>query len=274
MTGQRDRLKQILLLLTGLALVTSGVVSAQSLTDQGYWGDRERGWFWGEVDPKEEETTPKVEPEPPRAKAPETTQTARERLEALREEVEEAKALAILEPTEENVSAYMAIQKEMMDKSAVFADVWQRAMWENPGLGYSADKPIAGDGMRERRRVESAEVDQAIAEVRETRGLFFFYSSPESCPYCGVQSRHVSRFAENNDLTVQAVSLDGSANEYFPNARPDNGIAEALGVKQVPALFLVDPETRQVDSLGYGVITDTTIGQRMRTILVRDLGEF
>jgi len=263
------------LLIGALALSIGSAVGASASGEEGrYWNDRERGWFWGEVDPEPPEPKEVQPPEPKAEASPEPEKSATERLEEFRAKVDEAKAKAVLNPTEENVSAYMALQKELMDKSAVFADVWKRAMWSQPDLGYAADKPIAGEGLRERRRIESAQVQKAVDQVKQDRGLFFFYASPENCPYCEVQSQHISRFADTYGIEAQAVSLDGSDNEYFPNARPDNGVAEAFGVKQVPALFLVNPDTRKVDSLGYGVITDATIGERLRTVLIRDLGEF
>ena len=251
--------------------------SASQLSD-GYYDDRERGWFWYEEPPEPPKPKPKPpEPEPKAGGGQADAQqpkSARERLEALQEEIEEAKALAILEPTPENIAAYQKLQSAMMDRSMLFADTWRRNLWSDPELDYTTERPVIASGVRKQRRMEDEQIEQAIAEVRNERGLFFFFRNAEDCAYCETQSMHVSRFAETHGLEVRAVSLDGTTNQYFPNARPDNGIAEALGVKDTPALFLVNPKTDEIDSLGYGVIDDAELGKRIRRIVLLERGEF
>ena len=81
------------------------------------------GWhFYCDPEPVEEEPAsdeeilPAITP-PPEKEPEEEPQTAQERLAVFSAQVEEAKALAILEPTEEHLIAYLRIQKEMVDRS-------------------------------------------------------------------------------------------------------------------------------------------------------------
>ncbi|WP_155996764.1 conjugal transfer protein TraF [Thioalkalivibrio sp. ALMg11] len=259
------------LLMAGVA-ASVGLAQANPGTSSGFYGDRERGWFWYEQ-PPEPPKPPEPEPEPEIVPiVPELS--ARERLEALQEEIEEAKALAILEPTQENIAAYLEMQDAMMNRSMVFADTWRRTLWDRPDLDYSTERPVVQSGVREQRRIEDREIAQAVDHVRDERGLVFFYMNREECPYCEVQSRHVERFARENNLTVRAITLDGSTNEYFPEARQDDGLAEAFGVQEAPGLFLVNPVTGEVDSVGYGVIDDAELGKRLRRIVSLEIGEF
>ena len=261
-------------LAASLGAAATSVSSAGQLSNS-YYGDRERGWFWYEDPPEPPKPKPRPpKPEPKAGSGEGEPKSARERLKELREEIEEAKALAILEPTPEHIAAYQKLQSKMMDRSMLFADTWRRNLWNDPELDYTTKRPVVSSGVRKQRRMEDEQIREAIAEVRNERGLFFFYRSAETCDYCDTQSMHVARFAKEHGLEVRAVSLDGSANQYFPEARPDNGIAEALGVKDAPALFLVDPETKAVDSLGYGVIDDAEIGKRIRRIVLLERGEF
>src|SRR3546814_8128889 len=59
---------------------------------------------------------------------------ASERLASISKELDELKARAILEPSEENVTAYIRFQREQLDRASMFSDVWQRSMWQNPDL--------------------------------------------------------------------------------------------------------------------------------------------
>ena len=39
----------------------------------------------------------------------------------------------------------------------------------------------------------------------------------------------------------------------FPNVQPDNGLAQAWGIRVLPALFAVNPQTREAVPVAYGL---------------------
>ena len=49
----------------------------------------------------------------------------------------------------------------------------------------------------------------------------------------------------------------------FPKARPDNGIATALKVTQVPAVFLAQPFTGKITPIGFGVLSESELLERI-----------
>ena len=53
-------------------------------------------------------------------------------------------------------------------------------------------------------------------------------------------------FSEKYNWNVLAISLDGSPSDVFSDSRPDNGIAQALDIKSVPALIAYNGETNDV----------------------------
>ncbi|MFX8145278.1 conjugal transfer protein TraF, partial [Acinetobacter baumannii] len=70
----------------------------------------------------------------PRATEPEkqavpVPSSAVERMSAITRQLDELKARAILDPTEENVIAYVRFQREQLDRASTFSDTWQRALW-------------------------------------------------------------------------------------------------------------------------------------------------
>ncbi|MGE6062503.1 conjugal transfer protein TraF, partial [Klebsiella pneumoniae] len=85
-----------------------------------YCGERKLGqWFYCD------------KPRPlPREAQPSPPPSAVDRMAAITKQLDELKAKAILEPTEENVIAYVRFQREQLDRASTFSDVWQRALWQ------------------------------------------------------------------------------------------------------------------------------------------------
>ena len=69
-------------------------------------------------------------------------------LKELQGQIEETRAKAVLAPTAENITAYIALQREQLDRSSYFADIWQRAIWANPNLDYTLQRPVSTVGKR------------------------------------------------------------------------------------------------------------------------------
>ena len=54
----------------------------------------------------------------------------------------------------------------------------------------------------------------------------YFYRS--DCRFCALQSPLVKQLKDTFGFEVLAVSLDGSSNDHFPDALPDNGVSKLL----------------------------------------------
>lgn len=59
------------------------------------------------------------------------------------------------------------------------------------------------------------------------------------------------------------MSLDGGTLPGFPRARRDNGIARTLRVTQVPALFLAQPFSGRITPIGFGVLSESQLLERL-----------
>ena len=112
----------------------------QQRGDDFYCGERRLGqWFYCE--------RPKAKPSTPQAPAqPQQSSTAQ--LKAITRQLDELKARAILEPTEANVIAYVRYQREQLDRASTFSDTWQRALWQNPDIDYTLQRPVSTVGKR------------------------------------------------------------------------------------------------------------------------------
>ena len=228
-------------------------VEVRQSEDALYCKERKLGtWFYCEK-PKEE----------PR-KAATAQPPARERLAAIGTQLEELKARAILEPSPENVTAYVRFQREQLDRSSMFADVWQRALWQDPGLDYTLQRPVSTLGKRAWIDERKSDRDRVMASLSQRYGLFYFFAS--SCGACDIFSPILKAVSDKYGLSVLAVSTDGGPSATFPGYMVDSGQYEKLGLgtdRQVPALVLFDSVTKQPMPIGYGILSQDEIMDRV-----------
>ena len=215
----------------------------------------------------------RTEPAPaPPAPSPGPAQSASERIEAMRKALEEARAEAILNPTTENVTAYLRLQQETLQRAAVFSDAFRRTVWATPELDYTLRRPVGAlakqvwsDERREERR-------QALARLGERYGLI--YLGHAGCAGCKVFGPLLRAFAQRHGLDVLAVSLTGEALEGWPEAVADNGRAARLGLGDapVPALVLFDTATKRVVPVGFGVMAEDEMAERIYALTALETG--
>lgn len=224
-----------------------------------YWLRNQEGWFWYQDPPadvqKKKETVRAQDPRPKELVE----------FEAMQKRLDELKRIAVMNPTDAHMKAYMGYQRYVMDKSAVFADNWQRLVWRTPELDYSlTGRPtnsFAIDVFDGQLRDKQAHTIRALAK---THGLFFFFRS--DCPYCHKFAPVLKHFEQDYGLTVFPVSLDGGGLPDYPTPLTDNGMAANLNVSVVPAVFLAVPGSREITPIGYGVMAETDLVERIHAI--------
>ena len=227
------------------------------------------GWhFYCDRPEPEPPAEPPVAPPSPEA-AP---GTATERIEAMRRELEEARATAILDPTTENVAAYLRLQRETLQRAATFSDVFRRTVWAAPELDYTLRRPVGALAKRLWSDERRAKRDAALARLGERYGLI--YLGHAGCAGCKVFGPLLRAFSSRHGLDVLAVSLSGEALEGWPEAVADNGRAARLGLGDapVPAVVLFDTKTKQVLPVGFGVMAEDQLAERIFALTALEPG--
>ena len=224
-----------------------------------YWRQHREGWFWYR--------------DPALAKPRTAIPTAKRSSEltdfdALQKRLEDLKRVAVMNPSDANLLAYMRLQRTVMDKSQTFADRWQRLVWSVPDLDYSTTgrptNAMAINVFDDQQRSRDAETVRGLAA---THGLIFVFRS--DCPFCHRFAPILKRFEQEFGITVLAVSMDGGTLPDYPDARPDNGIATRLQARSVPAVYLTQPSRREIRPVGFGLMSDSELLERVAA-LARD----
>ena len=229
------------------------------------------GWhfYCDRVEERREADPPPVQPVP---QSSEPTPSATERILELRRALEEARAEAILDPTPEKVAAYLELQRAALQRAAVFSDAFRRTVWASPDLDYTLKRPVGALAKQlwsdERREAR----DAALARLRDRYGLI--YLGHAGCAGCKVFGPLLRAFAMRHGLDVLAVSLTGEALEGWPEAVADQGRAARLGLGNapVPALVLFDTATKRVLPVGFGVMAEDEMAERLFALTALEPG--
>lgn len=223
-----------------------------------FWQDHSQGWHW-----YQNQVWLKPEKEQHEMIVMKNTDPIEE-MNAVQKTVREAYDKAVLHPSKQNIKHFIEVQNLVSSNSTHFANLWQRVLAENPHLDYSINHPTNQVGTQLHMDLEHQDEARAIHALSKQYGLFFFFRS--TCPYCHRFAPIVKEFSEKYGISVIPVSLDGGALPQFPNVKIDNGASQEFHISVVPALFLVNPNTRKVIPISYGLTTESDIAGRIYQI--------
>lgn len=220
-----------------------------------------RGWHFYEdpVQPAPVRPTPAPSaPEKERA-AP---QAELQRFRALQKEVEDMRAVAIINPSEFNVRRYMELESKVMTNASRFADMAQRIAWANPTLDPSTQgRPVNAAALEVFEREQMDARSATVADLGKDHVIMFFFRS--DCAYCHKFAPVLQQFEARYRIRIVPISLDGGALPPFRNFRVDNGTALTLGVAQVPAVYLAQPFSGTITPIGVGVLSESQLVERI-----------
>lgn len=234
------------------------------------WIKDDRGFHWYPPEKKAAKPVKKKPAEQQAASAPKP-----KRLEEitdakdLREEVDRRKRVAIMNPSPQNMYAYLEGNKFIQDKAAMFTDVWRRTVWQNSDLDYNVRNPTANFAQVEIKQERTRTNNSQVKDLSKNNGLIFFFRG--DCQYCKIQAPILQMITRQYGFKVLAVSLDGGGLGEYPGAKVDNGISKVVsngeGVLNVPALYMVSDDTKRVVPIGAGVLAMDEIVERIRVLV-------
>lgn len=222
-----------------------------------YYDTHAKGWHWYEAMPDTKE-------KPVESVSPLTLDNATIAMSRVQKKVEAAKALAILDPTPQNVHYYLALQNQVSDRASLFAATWKQVLLEDPRLDENLKHPTNALGRQVSLDRHKDELGVDIQTFAQHSGLFFFYKG--QCPYCHQFAPILKAFTQKMGIAVVPISLDGHLLAQFPDTQLDQGQGSLFSVHVVPALFAVDPKTHQAIPVGYGLMSEEELEERVAHI--------
>ncbi len=224
--------------------------------------DKKMGWsFYCD----REKIKPKKEKEP-KIQGSATPQSYTEQAKKEAQALEEARSKAVLYPTATNIVAYMTLQQKTLEKASTFAKGTQKALITNPELDYTLRRPqgqLAKEVWYDNR---NEYIEKVLETVSKDYGIFFFYKS--DCQYSKKYAPIIKAYSNKHRINTVAISVDGGAIAYWPKFVVNKGQRELWSIDPtVPATVLYNNKTKTVVPIGYGVLTQDEISNRILTIL-------
>jgi len=271
------RLSIYIFIAAGMAVLLAPGLAPEAREWRAWCGDRDTdpslGWHFY-CDPAAPAARSRTEYEPEaRPPVPATAgPDAVAEIQAMRRALEESRAVAILEPTPDNVAAYLYLQQESLQRAATFSDVFRRVVWSTPELDYTLTRPAGALSKQLWSDKRLAARQDALANLGERYGLI--YLGDASCAACAVFGPLLRAFSLRHGLDVLAVSVTGGALEGWPEAVPDNGRAAELGLAgaPLPAVVLYDTGTGEAIPVAFGVVAEDQLAERIYALTQLEVG--
>jgi len=232
-------------------VIASMLVSCSAMSSpDSFFNDRERGWFWWEVEPVEEEVKEeKVKPLPPGPAKPsesEESKTIVIGIDWLKTNLPKLQDQAIENPTEDNLRNFAYAQRLMLDYGSRFSTEMSQFMKQEQLLDEERRRPTSAVRLASFQNNRDSKVDDNIKLIADNTHIWFFYRS--DCPYCHKQIPLLVKLQDELNIKVLAVSMDGkpmAGIENF-NVVVDEGLrmSKELEVIGTPSLYLVSNEKK------------------------------
>ena len=237
--------------LLSLSLVQSSFAQPNDFWTEDVWKNPDRGFlFYGE---KKKENAKEL--------------SELKTVEELKQEAKRRLDVAVMEPTKENITAYLAVNTLMLEKSTVFAQKWKETLWANPGFDHTVLHPnanFAQVALKDEAKSEKADI---LKELSTHAGLVILVQS--GCSFCSLMAPVIQKLQQETGIRALAISIKGDVTQEWPGAKPDNGIVRRLmtlsgSVPTVtPAIFLVDRKGEQALLIASGALSVEDLKDRL-----------
>lgn len=182
----------------------------------------------------------------------------------LKSEVQARLEAAVMDPTDENIAAYLKMNALLFEKAGRFAERWRDVLIRYPEYDWTTGHPVVNSASttlsRERDKARSAK----LATLSETWGLVFFGDAGR---LTGLMRPLVDRFAGITGMELIQIAVDGPS-PYLSRAYPDTGMSRRAcgGIKKLPALVLMhkdDSDIAHARLVATGVVDIAELGRRV-----------
>lgn len=188
-------------------------------------------------------------------------------IEELKTEAQRRLNVAVMDPSESNLKAYLEINTLMLEKSNLFAKRWQETLWANPAFDHTVVHPKANFAQVALKDEAKQNKENSLKHLASKAGLIVLVQS--GCSFCGMMAPVVQRLTEETGFSVLPISIKGDVRNEWPNARPDNGIVKRLmtlsgSVPTVtPAVFLVSRDGQSAQLIASGALSLEELKERL-----------
>lgn len=205
-----------------------------------FYKNHEQGWFWY----KEKKPNETVDHQ---LSASQSNQKKVDDLTSFKKDVEQAKMLAIADPSIENIKHYLFLQKKVVEQSALFAAQWQKVLLEYPELSFRVESPLVPKAQHLLRADEEQKQADHLAKLAKENVLVLFVQ--DHCQYCEITKEIVSHISSQLPLFVVNMSINTKrGNEY-----PYSALNHKTVIAKTPTLAVFNIAKKTYTKISVGV---------------------
>ena len=224
-----------------------------------YEGDKYQGFYYFE-DPvatksqdKEEETL-----------KPKTPEQALLLLEFEKKRLEGSRALAILDPSKENILDYFEKRNKIIDRSAVFSEKGTIALLEHPRFGPEPTNPTTSFGIDFRKRQDEEKKKHVVQELGKTFFLLVVGQGEEV--WSELAASIGESFQEASGWVVRFLTTNEKLSTSTLKTHSNDHILSSLNLEETPSFFMVHPDNGKIVPVGAGA---PSVSHLMENILLQ-----
>lgn len=243
-------------------LIIFTLMLAVSKANAHFFNEKAKGWHWYQRDAARDDPWTHKQKDAASDKNKSKSETSNgcnvtlpavAELAEKRKVLEEAMAESILRPTPQNVALVQKLHYKWLNRSQRFSSFWMQNLLQNPELDATIKHPVTQFGIHLKKEDDQLKLEARVKALSHHYGLFFVYQG--NCKFCQGMAGVVKQLSDKYGWKVLGISQDGVMLPEVPDSKRDNGISHAWGIKGVPAVFVVNPETEQIIPIGHGLIS-------------------
>ncbi|MDC5706654.1 type-F conjugative transfer system pilin assembly protein TraF [Vibrio europaeus] len=221
------------------------------------------GWrFYNEPKPANP-VTPKKLPAPMPANTTQTLMSATEQLAWFKKQWNEANAAATIDPkNKQKVRRFLALNRYITSQTDQIGMTFKQLLVEHPELSYTREHPTEQTARQSYLAALETKHKNTVREMaRQGWGLFFVYEGHDAITQQLAPS--IQSFADAYDLALLGLSED---DQFITAIRENRHNQGKIAADFTPALFLVNPNTKEIKPLAYGYISRSRLLQRFYNV--------
>jgi conjugal transfer pilus assembly protein TraF len=171
----------------------------------------------------------------------------------------------------EDEKNFLALQNFWLKEAQIHGKLNQKALIAYPEYDYSVTHPTSNIGIKIQDSLEYEKKNKALEKIAKKQGFIFYYRGNSA-----LDTRQIpilQAFCKEYGFQMIGVSVDGVVADSLPESRIDQGEAEAMNVHYFPAILLVNPKTKYVTPVAYGLTTQDVLVEHLWVIQKNFQGE-
>ncbi|MCB9222160.1 MAG: conjugal transfer protein TraF [Ignavibacteria bacterium] len=195
---------------------------------------------------------------------PQTSEEALYLMEVEKKRLDGARALAILNPSQENLLDYFEKRNRIIDRSVVFSERGAITLLEHPKFGPEPKNPTTSFGIEFRKRQEDKGKEHVVKKLGET--FFLLVVGPGEEDWAELAASIGESFQRALDWDVRFLTTNKKPSTSTLKTHFNPYLLDSLNLEETPAFFMVEPEQGKVIPLGAGA---PSVSHLMENILLQ-----